>query len=71
MRGLSYTLLDLNGTTRELFPTGKSPEPIITKLSSNSFALGKDNQSYIVNTKGDMIQNISIKWSDAVTTVGM
>ncbi|XP_024940137.1 vam6/Vps39-like protein isoform X2 [Cephus cinctus] len=68
-RGLSYTLLDFDRTSTELFPTGKSPEPSITKLSDSSFALGKDSQSIIMNTKGELIQHNSIKWSDSPSAI--
>ncbi|XP_078041472.1 vacuolar protein sorting 39 [Augochlora pura] len=68
-RGLSYTILDLNGKAKELFPTGKSPEPSVTKLSDNSFLLGKDSQSFIMNTKGDLIQHNSVKWSDTPSAI--
>lgn len=63
-RGLSYTIFDLNGKPKELFPTGKSPEPSVTKLSDNSFVLGKDSQSFIMDTNGELIQNNPVKWSD-------
>lgn len=63
-RSFSYTLMDFNGVIKELFPTGKSPEPSVTKLSNTSFALGKDSQSIIMDTKGDLVQNNPIKWSD-------
>ncbi|XP_034941831.1 vam6/Vps39-like protein [Chelonus insularis] len=65
--GISYTLINLDRKTKELFPTGKPPKPSITKLSDNSFALGKDCQSIIMNTSGDLIQNNPIKWSDSPT----
>ena len=68
-RGLSYTILDLNGKTKELFPTGKSPEPSITKLSDNSFALGKDSQSFIMDTKGELVQHNPLKWSDTPSAI--
>ncbi|XP_046488344.1 vam6/Vps39-like protein isoform X1 [Neodiprion pinetum] len=64
-RGLSYILLDLDGTSKELFPSGKSPEPGITKLSDTSFALGKDSQSILMNTKGELVQHNSVKWPDS------
>lgn len=70
-RGLSYILLDLNGTSEELFPTGKSPEPGITKLSDTSFALGKDSQSILMNTKGELVQHNSVKWSDSPSATSM
>lgn len=70
-RSLSYTLMDFNGTIKELFPTGKSPEPSITKLSDTSFALGKDSQSIIMDTKGDLVQHNPIKWSDSPCAIGI
>ena len=69
-RGFSYTLLNLNGVTKELFPTGKSPEPSITKLSDNTFALGKDSQSIFMDTNGELIQHNPVKWSDSPSVIG-
>ncbi|KAG7199401.1 hypothetical protein KM043_014032 [Ampulex compressa] len=68
-RGLSYTILDLNGKPKELFPTGKSPEPSVTKLSDNSFVLGKDSQSFVMDTKGELIQHNPVKWSDTPSAI--
>ncbi|CAL7939543.1 unnamed protein product [Xylocopa violacea] len=68
-RGLSYTILELNGKTKELFPTGKSPEPNVTKLSDTSFVLGKDSQSFVMDTKGELIQHSPIKWSDTPSAI--
>ena len=69
-RGFSYTLMDLQGKSKELFPTGKSPEPSITKLSDTSFVLGKDSQSVIMDTKGELIQHNPVKWSDLPGALG-
>ncbi|KAL6267433.1 hypothetical protein P5V15_000509 [Pogonomyrmex californicus] len=68
-RGLSYTIFDLNGKPKELFPTGKSPEPSITKLSDNSFILGKDSQSVVMDTKGELVQHNPLKWSDTPNAI--
>ncbi|KAH0951330.1 hypothetical protein HN011_003413 [Eciton burchellii] len=68
-RGLSYTIFDLNGKAKELFPTGKSPEPNITKLSDSSFVLGKDSQSFIMDTKGELVQHNPVKWSDTPNAI--
>ncbi|XP_015183696.1 PREDICTED: vam6/Vps39-like protein [Polistes dominula] len=68
-RGLSYTILELNGKAKELFPTGKSPEPSVTKLSDNSFVLGKDLCSIVMDTKGDLKQHNPIKWSDTPSAI--
>lgn len=67
---MSYTIYDLNGKAKELFPTGKSPEPSITKLSDGSFVLGKDSQSFIMDTKGELIQHNPVKWSDTPSVIG-
>lgn len=69
-RGLSYTILDLNGKAKELFPTGKSPEPSVTKLSDSSFVLGKDSQSFVMDTKGELIHHNPVKWSDTPSAIG-
>jgi len=69
-RGLSYTIFDLHGKAKELFPTGKSPEPNITKLSDSSFVLGKDSQSFIMDTKGELVQHNPVKWSDTPNAIG-
>lgn len=61
--------MDLTGTTQELFPTGKS-DASITKLSDSAFALGKDSQSFIMDTKGELIQHNPIKWSDSPSAIG-
>ncbi|XP_011301039.1 vam6/Vps39-like protein [Fopius arisanus] len=63
--GISYTLLSLEGKMKELFPTGKPPKPSITKLSDSSFALGKDSQSIIMDTSGELIQHNPVKWTDS------
>ncbi|XP_017764075.1 PREDICTED: vam6/Vps39-like protein [Eufriesea mexicana] len=68
-RGLSYAILYPNGNIKELFPTGKCPEPSVTRLSDNSFVLGKDSQSFIMDTKGELIQHTSIKWSDTPSAI--
>lgn len=68
---MSYTIFDLNDKPKELFPTGKSPEPSITKLSDSSFVLGKDSQSFIMDTKGELVQHNPVKWSDAPNAIGI
>ncbi|XP_047347409.1 vam6/Vps39-like protein [Vespa velutina] len=68
-RGLSYTIFDLNDKPKELFPTGKSPEPSVTKLSDNSFVLGKDSHSIVMDTKGELIQHNPIKWPDTPSVI--
>ncbi|KAJ8895019.1 hypothetical protein PR048_000328, partial [Dryococelus australis] len=59
-----YSLLKLSGSQQDLFPTGKHLEPSITKLSDETFALGKDMQSIFMDTKGNPTQKYAVKWSD-------
>ncbi|CAB0045023.1 unnamed protein product [Trichogramma brassicae] len=63
-RGFSYSLMDFQGKSKELFPTGKAPEPSITRISDNTFVLGKDSQSLVVDTNGEMVQHHPVKWTD-------
>lgn len=63
-------LFQLSGKQHDLFPTGKHPEPCITKLSDNTFALGKDTQSIFMNTKGDPIQKYAVRWSEVPLAIG-
>ncbi|KAL7299998.1 hypothetical protein TKK_0007311 [Trichogramma kaykai] len=63
-RGFSYSLMDFQGKSKELFPTGKAPEPSITRISDNTFVLGKDSQSLVVDTNGEMFQHHPVKWTD-------
>ncbi|KAL0117844.1 hypothetical protein PUN28_008917 [Cardiocondyla obscurior] len=68
-RGLSYMIYDLNDKPKELFPTGKSPEPSITKLSDSFFVLGKDSQSVVMDTRGELVQHNTVKWSDTPNAI--
>lgn len=64
-----YSLVHLNGKKQDLFPTGKHQEPLITKLSETTFALGKDMQSIFMNTEGNPIQKYAVKWSEVPVVV--
>ncbi|PSN56238.1 Vam6/Vps39-like protein [Blattella germanica] len=60
-----YRLVKLDNKQKDLFPIEKHPEPLITKLSDSTFALGKDMQSIFMNTEGHPIQKYAVKWSEA------
>ena len=49
---------------------GKAPEPSITKLGDDVFALGKDSQSIFINTNGDPTLKYAVKWPEVPATVG-
>ncbi|KAH9489099.1 Vam6/Vps39-like protein [Bulinus truncatus] len=54
-----------NGSLKELFPVGASqPDPIVTPLSENRLALGRDTMSILINAEGDPTQKEPIIWSD-------
>lgn len=49
---------------------GKAPEPSITKLGDEVFAVGKDSQTIFVNTNGDPSLKYAVKWPEAPTALG-
>lgn len=60
-----YNMLKLSGDTKQLFPTGKQPEPLCVKLRENSFALGRDDQTIFVNREGQPTHKYAVSWSEA------
>lgn len=59
-----YNILRLDGETKQLFPTGKQPEPLCVKLSENSFALGRDEMTIFVNSEGQPTHKYAVHWSE-------
>uniref|UniRef100_A0A2C9M943 CNH domain-containing protein n=1 Tax=Biomphalaria glabrata TaxID=6526 RepID=A0A2C9M943_BIOGL len=54
-----------SGNLKELFPVGASqPDPLVTPLSDNRLALGRDAMSILINADGDPTQKEPITWSD-------
>ncbi|XP_059481354.1 vam6/Vps39-like protein [Neocloeon triangulifer] len=58
-----YKLIDISGKQEELFPI-KPQEPSVTKLSDRTFALGKDCKTILMNTVGEALQNVPVKWKE-------
>lgn len=58
--------LKLNGKQTQLFPTSssKSSEPCIVKIG-NTFSLGRETQTVLVNVKGNAEKAKALRWSDA------
>ncbi|KAI4463656.1 cnh domain containing [Holotrichia oblita] len=53
---------------QDLFTTGsRSSEPCLTKITDTSFALGRENQTVVVNDKGSAEKSKVLKWSDTPT----
>ncbi|CAH1174241.1 unnamed protein product [Phaedon cochleariae] len=61
-----YALLQLDGTQTDLFPTSstRSNEPCIVKVSDSTFALCRETQTVLVNTKGETERNKALRWSE-------
>lgn len=59
-----YNILKLCGETKQLFPTGKQPEPLCVKLKDDSFALGRDQMTIFVNSEGQPTHKHAVKWSE-------
>nr|CAG4642300.1 EOG090X0131 [Evadne anonyx] len=61
-----YCLLKLDGSEqRELFPTGKQPEPLVCALQGDKFALGRDDQTVLVDIDGNPSAKCTLlTWSE-------
>ncbi|XP_060532136.1 vam6/Vps39-like protein [Cylas formicarius] len=66
-----YSLLQLQDKQTDLFPlsSSKSIEPCIIKVTDNTFALCRDNQTVLVNTEGKTERNQALRWSDTATAL--
>ncbi|XP_050307701.1 vam6/Vps39-like protein isoform X3 [Anthonomus grandis grandis] len=67
-----YALINLSdGKQTDLFPTSsaRSADPCILCISENQFALCRENQTIVVNSKGETEKNKVLKWSE--TPVGL
>uniref|UniRef100_H2Y4V8 CNH domain-containing protein n=1 Tax=Ciona savignyi TaxID=51511 RepID=H2Y4V8_CIOSA len=56
--------LDGNDAIRELFPTGKSMEPVIGKLGVDQLILLKDETSVFIDSEGEVTNKNPFTWSD-------
>ncbi|XP_064458413.1 vam6/Vps39-like protein [Ornithodoros turicata] len=59
-----YNIIFLSGDTKQLFPTGKQPEPLCVKLSDDSFALGRDEMIIFVNSEGQPTHKYAVHWTE-------
>nr|XP_023015227.1 vam6/Vps39-like protein isoform X1 [Leptinotarsa decemlineata] len=66
-----YALLELDGKHTDLFPTSstRSSEPCLIRVSDTTFALCRENQTVIVNVKGETEMNKALRWSDVPVTM--
>ncbi|XP_067131793.1 vam6/Vps39-like protein [Centruroides vittatus] len=59
-----YSLIKLTGDHKDLFPMGKSPEPLILRLENDQFALSRDEHMYIVDSGGNPTLKFGITWAE-------
>ncbi|CAH1791977.1 unnamed protein product [Owenia fusiformis] len=51
------------GGYKELFPTGKSMEPRVTRLDDNGLAVGRDEQTIFIDAEGNPTKRYALTWS--------
>ncbi|XP_061651519.1 vam6/Vps39-like protein isoform X2 [Phyllopteryx taeniolatus] len=56
--------LDGRGTMKELFPTGKQLEPLVTPLADGKVAVGQDDLTVVLNEEGICTQKCALNWTD-------
>ncbi|KAK2723616.1 hypothetical protein QYM36_002081, partial [Artemia franciscana] len=63
-----YLLLRTNGDKKELFFTGRIPEPTVSSLSDGRFVLSKDDMSIFVGPDGISFEE-KVKWKEPPSSV--
>uniref|UniRef100_UPI00398E877B vam6/Vps39-like protein isoform X2 n=1 Tax=Pristiophorus japonicus TaxID=55135 RepID=UPI00398E877B len=56
--------LDGKGSIKELFPTGKQLEPLVTPLEDQKVAVGQDDLTVVLNKDGVCTQKCALNWTD-------
>ena len=59
-----------SGEFKELFPTGKTLEPLVAKLQDGQLALGRDSTTVFLNTEGVPTQKYGLTWNDVPHVLG-
>ena len=63
--------MQLDGDQRDLFPTGKQPEPLVCALQGDKFALGRDEQTILIDIDGNPCTKYTLTWSERPTLLGI
>ncbi|KAB7505483.1 Vam6/Vps39-like protein [Armadillidium nasatum] len=58
-----YWLVQLTGEQKELFATGRSQQPLMTKLSDNCLAVERDEKTIFIDTDGKTVCN-NLEWKE-------
>lgn len=59
-----YSLYNLNGEKKDIFPTGKTQEPLVLCLENDQFALSRDKQIIFVDSEGNPTLKFAITWTE-------
>jgi Vam6/Vps39-like protein vacuolar protein sorting-associated protein 39 len=63
-------LTQLDGEQKDLFPTGKQPDPLVCSLLGEKFALGRDDQTILVDIEGNPSTKYTLTWSETPIFLG-
>uniref|UniRef100_A0A8C4ZSZ5 CNH domain-containing protein n=1 Tax=Gadus morhua TaxID=8049 RepID=A0A8C4ZSZ5_GADMO len=61
--------MDGRGSIKELFPTGKQLEPLVTPLADGKVAVGQDDLTVVLNEEGVCTQKCALNWTDIPITM--
>lgn len=53
-----------------MFPTGKQPEPLVCALQGDKFALGRDEQTIMIDIDGNPCTKYTLTWSERPYLLG-
>ncbi|XP_053207667.1 vam6/Vps39-like protein isoform X2 [Panonychus citri] len=59
-----YCMISVSGEKTELFPLGKYPEPLLTSLEGDRFAVGIDEKTFFLEQDAKSILKCPVIWSD-------
>ncbi|XP_010778945.1 vam6/Vps39-like protein [Notothenia coriiceps] len=62
--------MDGRGSIKELFPTGKQLEPLVTPLADGKVAVGQDDLTVVLNEEGVCTQKCALNWTDIPIAMG-
>ena len=54
-----------------MFPTGKQQEPLVCALQGDKFALGRDEQTILIDIDGNPYTKYTLTWSERPTLLGI
>lgn len=68
---IALLFLQLDGEQRDLFPTGKQAEPLVSSMSEDRFVLGRDDQTILIDIDGNPCTKHTLTWSERPFLIGI